>query len=101
MNEDVSAYTMMGREGDLFFTAVAAYLAQKATQQQAGGMSEAYLDSGTYIKSFYSVMMAPSCVQVGLMGEHRTRNYRLHHVIDWDRARPLILHQSTMRDTDG
>ena len=42
-------------------------------------------------ESFYTVMYAPSCVQVGDMGR---MNKRLHHKINWDNAVPKILSES-------
>ena len=93
VNEDVNTYTTMGRRGDLFFTVMQAKLDQKQTQSNSGGMTELYLDSGTYVKSFYSVMYSPSCVKVGVMGDPSCDHARLHHVIDWARTAPLILRE--------
>jgi len=42
------------------------------------------------VKSFYTVMAAPSCTTIRTMG--RT-DRRLHHHIDWDKAVPKILRQ--------
>ena len=56
-----------------------------------GGMTELYLDSGTYIKSFYSVMYCPSSVQVGTLIDHRSPHPRLHHKINWSRTAPKII----------
>ena len=64
INEDVNTYTNLGRCGELFMTIGAVQLGQKQTQKNSGGMTELYLDSGTYVKSFYSVMYAPSCVKI-------------------------------------
>lgn len=92
MNEDVSAYVTHGRRGMLFFTILQAKLIQKATQITAGGMSELYLSAGTYAKSFYTVMAAPSCTQIGLMGDPAgSRGKRIHHKINWHAAAPKIL----------
>jgi hypothetical protein len=63
-------------------------LTQKQTQSNSGGMTDLYLDSGTYVKSFYSVMYAPSCVKVKAMGQ---TNKRLHHEVDWSAAAPCIV----------
>lgn len=63
-------------------------LRQTATQESAGGLTEAYLDLGTYTKSFYSVMYCPSCVKVGIMGD---KVYRIHHKVMWRNAVPQIL----------
>jgi hypothetical protein len=88
INEDVNTYVLQGTRGDLFLTFLALQLDQPATQQTAGGMTGVYLDSGTYLKSFYTVMMAPSCVRIRTMG--RT-DRRLHHSISWDHAVPKII----------
>lgn len=88
MNDDVNTYVNLGRTGRLFFTDMGIKLDQDDTQSSEGGMSESYLSYGTYVKSFYTVMMAPSCVSINLMGVIRKR---LHHRIDWDKAVPKIL----------
>ena len=88
INEDVNTYVDRGRTGDLFFTDMQLQLNQLETQKNAGGMTEVYLDSGTYVKSFYTVMAAPSCTSIGLMGRF---DKRLHHKINWRKAVPLII----------
>jgi len=88
MNDDVNTYVGLGRIGDLFFTDMQLQLNQEATQASSGGMSEVYEESGTYVKSFYTVMAAPSCTTVGVLG---TNYQRLHHSINWRKAVPLIL----------
>jgi hypothetical protein len=88
INEDVNLYTCGGRRGILLFTIPNVSIVQKQTQSNAGGMSDLYLDSGTYVKSFYSVMYAPSCVKIKDMGPvHR----RLHHSVKWKNAVPCIV----------
>jgi len=93
MNEDVSAYVTYGHRGQLFFTSLQAMLVQKPTQTTPGGMSDLYLSSGTYQKSFYTVMANPSCVQIGAMGDPRAVNgaTRIHHKINWHKAVPKII----------
>jgi hypothetical protein len=39
---------------------------QKETQATLAALTEIYLELGTYVKSFYSVIAAPSCVKVAL-----------------------------------
>lgn len=96
INEDVNTYTNLGRRGFLFLTVAGLAIIQKATQSNSGGMTELYLDSGTYVKSFYSVMYSPSCVKIAEMGEtHR----RLHHRVNWRAAVPKILPE-TERKSD-
>lgn len=56
VNEDVNTYTLLGTQGKLLFTYTDVVIEQMQTQKQKGGMSEQYLDSGTYLKSFYTVM---------------------------------------------
>jgi hypothetical protein len=91
INEDVNVYTCAQRRGLPVLTIFGVSINQKQTQSNTGGMTELYLDAGTYVKSFYSVMYAPSCVTIKDMGElHR----RLHHSINWNSAAPLILRRN-------
>jgi len=66
-------------------------LDQLDTQSNAGGMVDVYNDSGTYVKSFYSVMYCPSCVTIRTIGIHHTR---LHHSVAWNNAVPVFLSDS-------
>lgn len=59
INEDVNTYVVLGSRGSLFLQVPHVALNQVSTQQSAGGMTDIYLDSGTYVKSFYTVMYAP------------------------------------------
>ena len=88
INEDVNTYTHKASIGELFFTIPTLSLEQKTTQSGTGGMTDIYLDKGTYIKSFYSVMFQPSSVKVALMGD---KNMRLHHRVSWKHTTPVIL----------
>lgn len=90
INEDVNTYTLLGSRGGLFLTVCDAMLVQKQTQKQAGGMSDTYLDDGTYVKSFTTVMAMPSAVRVSMMGKHK----RVHHKIMWNNCVPKILSES-------
>lgn len=101
VNEDVNTYTSDGRRGRLFFTAMQAQVNQLATQSNEGGMTGLYLDSGTYIKSFYSVMYCPSGVRVGTLGDPRSPHYRLHHEINWRRVAPKILAEKYRKQRPG
>ena len=89
INEDVNTYVLNGNRGDVFLTIANLRLSQKATQQNTGGLTEFYLQEGTYIKSFYTVIFSPSCVVVAPMGKHK----RLHHRINWNNAVPKILNE--------
>lgn len=91
INEDVNAYTRCASTGLLMFTINQVGLEQLTTQSNKGGMTELYLDSGTYIKSFYSIMYHPSSVKVKLMG---FTNKRLHHSVSWPHTAPMILSES-------
>ena len=51
-------------------------------------MTDVYLDSGTYLKSFYTIMLSPSNVKLMLMGN---KNLRIHHKIIWKKTVPCIL----------
>lgn len=88
INEDVNMYVEWGRRGHLFVTVPRLRLWQKETQANAGGLTDIYLDLGTYVKSFYSVLYAPSCVCIAEMGRD---DRRIHHSISWRHAVPMIL----------
>lgn len=96
INEDVNTYAYYGQQGKLFLTIADWCLHQKATQSQSGGMTETYLEKGTYLKSFYSVMWNPSCVKIAAMGspgKGGQGHYRLHHNVDWSHCSPMILNE--------
>lgn len=87
-NDDVNAYIDNGKRGDLFFTTRDICMDQPTTQTRNGGITENYKLYGTYVKTFYSVMLAPSCISVSVMGNTAKR---IHHLIDWEHAVPKII----------
>ncbi len=90
INEDVNCYVLLGKVGVLFLTHYNISVVQCLTQTNSGGLTEFYLDTGTYVKSFYTVMFNPSAVKVRAMGEtHR----RLHHLVKWKNAVPMIIRE--------
>lgn len=91
INEDVNTYTAQQRAGMPFLTVLGFSVLQKQTQSNAGGMTETYLDGGTHLKTFYSVMMAPSCVKEYAMGE---KHKRIHHKVDWKACAPQIIREA-------
>lgn len=87
-NDDVNTYVSLGSRGELFLQFANINLDQTLTQKKTGGNTDAYLQYGTYVKSFYSVMCNPSSVKVAMMGEtHR----RIHHAVDWEHTVPKII----------
>ena len=88
INEDVNAYTLLGSQGNLFFTIADMSIEQLTTQANEHGLTDVYLKYGTYVKSFYSVMCMPSAVKISMMG---ATDRRIHHCVDWDRCTPMIL----------
>jgi hypothetical protein len=91
INEDVNAYMRPASTGLLFFTTNQISLEQTQTQTNAGGLTEIYLDLGTYVKSFYSVMYMPSAAKVKVLRDRQ--NSRLHHSIAWRNTTPMILRE--------
>ncbi len=89
MNDDVTTYLLHGGRGKLFFTANQTSLVQLMTQATAGGMSEMYAKSGTYVKTFYSVLACPSSVKVGIL--RGQSGSRIHHMVSWKNTVPMIL----------
>jgi len=88
INEDVNTYTTLGSRGDVFFTFTNIQLDQKDTQSNKGGMTDQYALSGTYVKSFHTVMMQPSSVKISMMNSNHPR---LHHSINWKATTPMII----------
>lgn len=88
INEDVNTYVTQSMLGRLFLTYIDFQIIQKQSQASEGGMSGAYLEAGTYMKSFYTVMMAPSAVQISTMGVH---GHRIHHHVRWGNVAPKII----------
>lgn len=88
MNDDVSTYVTLGNRGHLFFSCSNTCINQAQTQSQAGGLTEMYLENGTYMKSFYTVMMCPSAVKISTV---RGSHARYHHKINWNKCVPKIL----------
>lgn len=90
INEDTTMYTLLGQQGYIFFTLGDIMVNQLQTQMNSGGLTDIYLDRGTYYKSFMSVMYCPSCVKVSSMGgSHK----RIHHKVLWNNCTPKIINE--------
>ena len=90
INEDTTAYAVLGRQGKLMFTVTKATIAQKQTQSNAKGMTDIYLQYGTFAKSFYSVMWCPSAVKIAKMGD---KHLRIHHNVKFNYCAVKILNE--------
>lgn len=90
INEDVNTYCKLGQEGHIFVMLNQIALQQAQTQKQKGGLTTAYLNYGTYVKSFYSVLYCPSFVKISTTGYVEKR---IHHKILWKNAVPCILNE--------
>lgn len=88
INEDVNTYVWRASRGELMFTIADISLNQVDTQQNKGGMTDFYLDGGTYIKSFYSVIVNPSSVKISTIG---VGHIRFHHSVNWENCAPKII----------
>jgi len=91
LNEDVNTYVSLGARGKIFLTTRQISLNQAQTQATAGGMTDAYLKYGTYVKSFTTVMYQPSSVKVAML--IGTKQNRIHHRIAWKKTVPMILRE--------
>jgi hypothetical protein len=90
VNEDVNTYTSLGQKGELLFTVYRGVIEQQTTQKNKGGMTEQYLDAGTYVKSFYSIICSPGCVKIAVMNSNHPR---IHHKVLWNNCCPKILNE--------
>jgi hypothetical protein len=91
INEDVNMYITEGSLGRVMFTYPRMRLKQLQTQSNSGGLTDIYLDLGTYVKSFYSILFRPSCVKLMMMG---VKHKRIHHKVLWKHAVPMILSEA-------
>ena len=88
INEDVNTYVWRASRGELMFTIADVSLNQVDTQQNKGGMTDFYLDGGTYIKSFYTIITNPSSCKISTMG---VGHIRFHHNVNWENCAPKII----------
>lgn len=95
MNDDVVVYSSLTHRGVLFLTTGFIAINQKQTQSGASGNTDMYKKFGTYAKAFYSVMGCPSGVKIGTLsnlGDRvNTKEFRVHHTVDWKSVAPKIL----------
>lgn len=88
INEDVNTYVNLGTKGNLFFTISNMSLDQAQTQLSSGGMTELYNATGTYTKTFFTIICNPASVKVCTVG---VRHPRIHHRINWETSVPKII----------
>jgi hypothetical protein len=87
-NEDATTYVREGTLGRIFLTYSALQLTQPNTQTTDGGLTDLYVELGTYNKSFFTVMASPSSVSIGMI---TSKHKRIHHKINWKHTVPCIL----------
>lgn len=92
MNEDVNTYIRKQQLGKIFLTTNVCSLDQADTQSKDGGITDLYLEMGTYVKSMYTVMYNPSCTSLNKI--RGPSSERIHHRINWKSAVPKILPES-------
>lgn len=88
LDEDMVASLRCGLSGELLLTSVDMTIQQVKTQANKGGLTDAYLDMGTYTKSFYAVMMNPSICKIAMMGD---KHMRIHHRVAVNGMAPMII----------
>lgn len=98
MNDDVNTYVRAAQYGKLFLTSNIMSIEQGSTQQNEGGITELYKAEGTYIKSFYTILYAPSCTSLRELSGRSAE--RIHHSISWRNAVPKIVPESTKQEGD-
>lgn len=94
INEDTNMYCYYGSRGELILQITDLMINQATTQKNEHGMTDLYLDYGTYLKSYYSVMIQPSSVIIKQMG---VTNFRLHHQLKWNNTVPKIINEKYRR----
>jgi hypothetical protein len=92
VNEDVTTYVRAQQLGKVFLTVNFVSFDQNDTQQKDGGLTEKYLDEGTYIKSMYTVLYSPSSVTLQELVDRN--DARIHHRVNWRTSVPKIVPES-------
>ncbi len=90
INEDLTCSIYNGQRGKLLLTFNDISINQKITQSNGGGLTDIYLDLGTYVKSFYSVIANPNCCKIYTMGNN---DLRIHHKVDWNKCCPKLIRE--------
>ena len=93
MNEDVNTYVRAQQLGKVFLTTNIASAEQESTQNHDGGLTDLYLDEGTYVKSFYTILYSPSSVQLQKLKGNKLE--RIHHYVESLYSVPKIVPEST------
>ena len=88
MNDDITTSALNVSRGMIYYTYMPLMVEVDGTQEQKGGMTDIYVDNGTYRKSFYTVMALPSCSYVATMG---LSYERIHHEVRWANCAPKVL----------
>lgn len=88
MNDDVNTFAYNGMLGGVFLTIGNVALDQLPTQLPTTGMGDMYKKSGTYQKSFYTVMLCPSFARIKMMGDS---HMRVHHTLEKEFDYPRII----------
>ena len=91
LNEDVCTYVTNGSRGEVYLTLYFASLSQARSQSQEGGLTDIYHDLGTYVKSFYAVMMHPSSITITTSKVIDKTGRRLHHQVPSNTTYPKIV----------
>lgn len=91
INEDVNFYSGNGARDGICMQIHNIKLNQEQTQKSSGGMTDSYLNDGTYVKSFYSIIGNPIAVKIGVMGDN---HLRLHHTINYNKVAPKIIKEN-------
>ena len=103
-NEDVNMYVLANLRGRLILTLTSVMIVQMVTQTNSGGLTDIYLQDGTYVKSFYSVMAAPSCVRISMLhgGKKDTaQHWRIHHHVKWENCAAKIISARWRKGSGG
>jgi len=95
MNDDVNTYVRAAQYGKLFLTSNVMSIEQETTQQNEGGITDLYKSEGTYVKSFYTILYAPSCTSLTELAGRSAE--RIHHKISWQNAVPKIVPESAKK----
>lgn len=96
LNEDTNAYTANQQNGMACLTLMDDVVDQVQTQKNAGGLTDLYLDVGTYVKSFYSVMVNPASNKISVLADAKSPHPRIHHECTQNKYAPCFVRENSV-----
>ncbi len=91
-NEDCTDYVLGWMRGRGHWSIMALQITQAGMESRPGGMTEAYKQNGTFVKTSMTICYAPVAVRVAVL--RGQENQRIHHNVNWDTVVPKLIREN-------